>query len=110
MTQSLPWFVASGKKIIGIGRNFAEHAKELARSCGIDYVTLVKIIVKKSCSESISPCVFFMWLSGKCDSFQAYDVLETDDVLHRGGAKHKNTQRLFRITSRSRIRWEAGLG
>ena len=29
MTQSLPWFVASGKKIIGIGRNFAEHAKEL---------------------------------------------------------------------------------
>ena len=29
MSRPLPWFVASGKKIVGIGRNFADHAKEL---------------------------------------------------------------------------------
>ena len=29
MAKPLPWFVANGKKIVGIGRNFADHAKEL---------------------------------------------------------------------------------
>jgi len=32
MARQLPWFVKSGKKIIGIGRNFADHAKELGNA------------------------------------------------------------------------------
>lgn len=32
MAKPLPWFVANGKKIIGIGRNFADHAKELGNA------------------------------------------------------------------------------
>jgi len=32
MAKPLPWFVANGKKIVGIGRNFADHAKELGNA------------------------------------------------------------------------------
>lgn len=32
LPSRLPWFVTSGKKIVGIGRNFADHAKELGNA------------------------------------------------------------------------------
>jgi len=62
MTQSLPWFVANGKKIIGIGRNFAEHAKELGNAIPSKPMMFLKpttsyivegqsIKIPKGCSE-----------------------------------------------------------
>jgi len=32
MAKPLPWFVTNGRKIVGIGRNFADHAKELGNA------------------------------------------------------------------------------
>ena len=39
MSRPLPWFVASGKKIVGIGRNFADHAKELVLDIAVRMMT-----------------------------------------------------------------------
>jgi len=62
MSRPLPWFVASGKKIVGIGRNFADHAKELGNAVPTKPMMFLKpttsyivegqnITIPKECAE-----------------------------------------------------------
>lgn len=62
MSRPLPWFVASGKKIVGIGRNFADHAKELGNAVPSEPMMFLKpttsyivegekIKIPKGCTE-----------------------------------------------------------